>query len=255
MDVKIIGISGSPRHGNTEVLVKHALAAAASVDGVETDYIALCDHEIRGGCTSCYRCEAPKNTKADCLHPDLRTDDVNEINHRLAAADGWLVGVPVYFASIPAQFKALMDRSVPIELQGMGFRNIVAGSITVAFQRNGGQERTLSDLQAYYMMHDMIPVGVGPVRPENGIGCWWGVAAQQGWPYHVDETHRHPALDAVRQDDIGMAQAVLLAKRVVEMAKVIKAGFSQVDTLWPHRGGGFVVGEEAVKVLDVPGVE
>jgi multimeric flavodoxin WrbA len=255
MDVKVIGISGSPRHGNTEVLVKHALAAAASIEDVKTEFIALCDQEIRGGCTSCYRCEAPKNTRADCLHPDLRSDDVNEINHKLAAADGWLVGVPVYFASIPAQFKALMDRSVPIELQGMGFRNIVAGSLTVAFQRNGGQERTLSDLQAYYMMHDMISVGVGPVRPDKGIGCWWGVAAQQGWPYHVDETFRQPALDAVKQDVIGMAQAVLLGRRVVEMAKVIKAGFAHVETEWPYRGGGFVVGADAEKALTITSPE
>jgi len=31
-------------------------------------------------------------------------------------ADGWLVGVPVYFGSIPAQFKALIDRSMAVEM-------------------------------------------------------------------------------------------------------------------------------------------
>jgi hypothetical protein len=54
---------------------------------------------------------------------------------------------------------------------------------------------------------------------------------------------------------IGMAQAVLVAKRVVEMAKVIKAGFAHVTTEWPYRGGGFVVGEEAAKALDISGAE
>ena len=36
--VKILGLSFSPRHGNTEVILREALRAAEELPGVETDY-------------------------------------------------------------------------------------------------------------------------------------------------------------------------------------------------------------------------
>lgn len=39
--IKIVGIAGSPRRGNTELLVKEALKAAESIGDVETEFISL----------------------------------------------------------------------------------------------------------------------------------------------------------------------------------------------------------------------
>ena len=50
-----------------------------------------------------------------CLGRGVRKDDANQLFKRMIDADGWLVGVPVYFGSIPAQFKALIDRSMAIQ--------------------------------------------------------------------------------------------------------------------------------------------
>ena len=39
--VKILGIAGSPRKGNTEYLVQRALEAAESIGGVDTEFVSL----------------------------------------------------------------------------------------------------------------------------------------------------------------------------------------------------------------------
>ena len=45
--MKVVGVCGSPRKGNTEWMLKRFLEAAAR-DGVETDLILLREKDIRG---------------------------------------------------------------------------------------------------------------------------------------------------------------------------------------------------------------
>jgi multimeric flavodoxin WrbA len=156
-------------------------------------------------------------------------------------ADGILVGVPVFWGSVPAQFKALMDRTMPIEFNGFVLRNKVGGVITVAVTRQGGHEFTIAEIHRWFLMHDMVIVSVGPERPREGTGCFWGAAGLQGWPQPVAfAMDPKGSLSAVNQDTIGMKSCRFLAKRVVEMAKVIKAGFPQIrkeELIWPPFGG------------------
>jgi len=55
MGVRILGIVGSPRRGNTEILVKEALKSAAEVEGVETDILHVAPLKINP-CIACFRC-------------------------------------------------------------------------------------------------------------------------------------------------------------------------------------------------------
>ena len=234
MDVKILGISGSPRHGNTDILVKEALKGAESLGEVETEFVAICDHEIKSGCISCYRC---KDTDFERLCLGVKDDDANMLMKKMLEAEGWIVGVPVYWGGITAQLKALIDRTMSVEFAGMGFRNKIGGAIAVAYDRQGGLEGTIADLQRWFLTHDMICVSVGPERPKNGIGCYYGVAALQGWPYPVSfSADKHGSLKAVEQDVIGLDACKYLGQRVAEMAKVVKAGFNEVKTVWPYKG-------------------
>ena len=235
MSVKILGLAGSPRHGNTDIIVRAALESAAELDGVETEFYSIADATILGGCAGCYRCRKT-NYKALCLNPDIRRDDVNDIMKRMLEADGWLIGVPVYFGSIPAQFKAIIDRTMAVEFAGQGYRNKVAGALTVAFDRNGGLERTLADLHSWFLIHDMIPVSVGPERPDDGIACYWGATVLQGYPEQIHSKEWERSLRGAEEDVIGMRQSRFLGKRVAEMTKVVKAGFEQVETFWPYKG-------------------
>jgi multimeric flavodoxin WrbA len=236
MSVKILGLAGSPRHGNTDIIVRAALEAAGELEGVETEFYSIADANILGGCTGCYRCKKT-NYKALCLNPDIRKDDVNDIMKKLLEADGWLVGVPVYFGSIPAQLKCVIDRTMSVEFAGQGYRNKVAGALAVAFDRNGGLERTLADLHSWFMIHDAIPVSVGPERPDEGIACYWGATVLQGYPDPVHSAEWERSLKAAEEDVVGMQQSRFLGRRVAEMTKVVKAGFEHVgETVWPYQG-------------------
>lgn len=225
MDVKILGISGSPLHGNTEILIKEALESATELPGVTTDYISLADVQIKGGCTSKHSC---KKATPGSLCVDYK-DDVNEVLKRMAWADGMLIGSPVYFGRMTGQLSLLLDRTMALEYSGPEWllHNKVGGAVTVAWSRHGGQETTVRDIQRWFIVHNMIPIG--------RAAC-----AVQGGPYSslVNPTSSAD-LEAVREDLVGMAQAKVLGKRVAEMAKVVKAGFttlpkSEVSHLAPE---------------------
>jgi len=107
--MKIIGISGSPRNGNTEWMVKKLLAKAAE-SGAETELVLLRKKKIKTcyGCLSCE--EGGDNRKGVCK---IR-DDMQELYPGLLAADGWAIGTPGYFDMLSGLLKNFMDRTCPI---------------------------------------------------------------------------------------------------------------------------------------------
>jgi multimeric flavodoxin WrbA len=153
----------------------------------------------------------------------------------MAKADGLIIGTPVYFGGVTAQLKALMDRSMALEAKAMALRNKVAGVLTVAYDRNGGQEHTLFDMIRWLMLHDMIVVSVGADRPATGTGCFWGGSCTQGFPYPIPSPTKE-AREGAQEDVIGIGSVRSVAKRVAEMTKIMKAGISTVplsELAWP----------------------
>ena len=103
--MKIIGISASPRrHGNSETLLDHALTGARS-KGAETEKIILPALDIKPcrGSDACL-----KNGKC------FVKDDMSALMKKIDKADGVIISSPVYFGSITAQLKAMIDRCQPL---------------------------------------------------------------------------------------------------------------------------------------------
>jgi len=99
--MKVLGIAGSPRiGGNSEVLLDSALAGAESA-GAKTEKIVLSKLKITP-CDSDSACR--KNGKC------YIKDDMQLIYKKLAAADAIIISSPVYFGSVTAQLKAMIDR-------------------------------------------------------------------------------------------------------------------------------------------------
>ncbi|MFA6321751.1 MAG: flavodoxin family protein [Candidatus Omnitrophota bacterium] len=102
--VKIIGISGSPRRsGNTEILLDAALEGAAFL-GAVTEKVIVNELSL-GPCLGCYRCV--KN--GTCVIKD----DIHAIYKKLDDADGIIIASPIYFGSLTAQLKTMVDRFQP----------------------------------------------------------------------------------------------------------------------------------------------
>lgn len=244
--VKIFGLSGSIRHGNTEILVKEALKAAAELPNVETEFMALADLKIAGGCTARYTCWRSPSLEHPCRDYKEDRDDVNRILRAMMSADGIIVGVPVYWGSVPAQMKCVIDRSMAVEV-GFLLRNKVGGGIAVAAERHGGHELAIETLHRWFLIHDMIVCGVGPARPATSIGGHQGAMALQGFPYpvHSDEPGER---EAVLQDDIGMGAAGYLGRRVAELAKIVRTGLESLpesELAWPKECVGSEVFDRA----------
>ena len=101
MALKTLGISTSPRvNGNTDLLLRRALYGAEQA-GSEIEHLRLCDYNIAG----CTECEACYVTGSCCIE-----DDYCQIQEKMLAADRILFATPVFFMTVSAQAKLLIDR-------------------------------------------------------------------------------------------------------------------------------------------------
>ena len=103
MSKKVLILSGSPRKdGNSDMLCNEFMRGAAE-SGNEVEKIRVAEKKI-GFCTGCYAC---RNTGVCAIK-----DDMDEVMQKLIDADVIVLASPVYFYSIDAQLKALIDRTV-----------------------------------------------------------------------------------------------------------------------------------------------
>jgi len=105
-EMKVIGFNGSPRrHQNTATLLGKALAGAASI-GAETELVHLYDLHFKG-CISCFACKTRKGRSyGTCA---LR-DDLTPLLEKTREADAFILGSPVYFASVTGEMKSFLER-------------------------------------------------------------------------------------------------------------------------------------------------
>ena len=101
---KVLCIAGSPRrYGNSERLLD-ALMQGVTLAGGTASKLAVRDAGINM-CLGCNACS--KN--GDCI----QRDGMDEVRRQLDSADAIVVATPVYFATVPAVLKTLLDRCQP----------------------------------------------------------------------------------------------------------------------------------------------
>jgi multimeric flavodoxin WrbA len=144
--MKVLGIVCSPRKdGNTEILVKEALASAHEA-GAQTDIVSVIGKNITP-CDACGSCG-----KTGICHIQ---DDMQPIYRQLEAADAIIFGSPVYFGTVSAQAKSIMDRTFVLFMD-MRLKGKVAASILAVRRVGAGETRNL--IYGFFMVHGMVPV-------------------------------------------------------------------------------------------------
>lgn len=104
MSKKVLILSGSPRRGgNSDTLCDSFLKGSADA-GNDTEKIFIRDLNI-GYCIGCYHCT---DHGGRCVFDD----DMVEILDKMLEADVIVLSSPVYFYSIDAQLKTVIDRCV-----------------------------------------------------------------------------------------------------------------------------------------------
>jgi multimeric flavodoxin WrbA len=146
--MKVVGICGSPRKGNTEWMLTKLLREVAKA-GIDTELILLTQKDIKG-CDGCLSCEAGgKGRKGICRVKD----DMQQIYPKLVEADGLAFGTPVYFEMLSGLLKNFMDRTCPIWTR-LELKPIVG--IAVAEESTG---KAIENLRTYSSVCGMRWVG------------------------------------------------------------------------------------------------
>lgn len=123
MGKKVLVLSASPRRqGNSDSLADEFIRGAKESNN-DVEKIFLRDRRIEycNGCNACLKTQK-------CVIKD----DMEEILEKMSEADTIVMATPVYFYSISAQMKTLIDRTYPIfkNLKGKEFYFILSAEDT-----------------------------------------------------------------------------------------------------------------------------
>ena len=104
--MKIIAINGSPRKNwNTARLLEAALDGARA-QGAETKLYHLYDYDFKG-CRSCFAC---KRIGSPFYGKCAQKDGISDILAEVKAADGLVLGTPIYFGAATGEFRSFLER-------------------------------------------------------------------------------------------------------------------------------------------------
>ena len=137
----ILIISASGRKGGNSDLLCDQFAKGAREAGHTVEKIRLAEKKI-GYCTGCYACRK--------LGKCIQNDDANALVEKMLSADAIVLATPVYFYSMNAQLKALIDRTVSRwtdfgRFKGTEFWLV----ITAADENKAMMEPTLAGLRGF----------------------------------------------------------------------------------------------------------
>ena len=166
--MKILAISSSPRkNGNSEILCDEFLRGAKEA-GHETRKIRLAEKKI-APCLACYGCTE--------THVCVRNDDFTEVLTAMKEADVIALAAPVYFYSVCAQMKTVIDRCFADyrSIKNKTFYLIV----TAADPNYSAVETVLADLRGFLRC---LP-GAEEAGVILGTGTW-----------DKGDVYRHPTL-------------------------------------------------------------
>ena len=145
--MKVLMINGSPRtNGNTAAALKEMEQVFAE-NGIETEIVQIGKKDIRG-CVACLSCA--KTGK--CVFDDV----VNELAPKFEAADGLVVGTPVYYASANATLIACLQRL----FYSTHFDKTMKVGAGVMAARRGGASATFDELNKFFTISGM-PIASG----------------------------------------------------------------------------------------------
>ena len=172
--MKVLAISSSPRKGgNSDVLCDEFLKGAREA-GHKVQKIRLAEKKI-APCAACYGCAE--------THVCVHKDDMAEVLEALIDADVIVLASPVYFYSVCAQMKTMIDRCLANypAIEEKRFYLIVTAADP---QRNAADE-TLAGFRGFLRYL--------PGATEAGV--LWGTGT-----WDKGDVYRHPSLKQAYED-------------------------------------------------------
>ena len=140
--MKVLLLNGSPKAKGNTALALNEMAAVFAQEGIEAEIIQV-GHQAVRGCIACGSCG--KNGK--CVFDDA----VNEVAAKFEAADGIVIGSPVYYAGANATLMAFLQRL----FYSTRFDKTMKVGASVVIARRGGCSATYDEMNKFFGISGM----------------------------------------------------------------------------------------------------
>ena len=140
--LKVLMLNGSPRKNGNIALAFSEMEQVFRENGVEVENILLGNRNIRG-CIACEACR--KNHK--CVFDDI----VNELAVKFEAADGLVIGSPVYYGSANGTLMSALQRL----FYSTSFDKSLKVGASVVSARRSGCTATFDELNKFFTLCNM----------------------------------------------------------------------------------------------------
>lgn len=191
--MKALLVNGSPRRNGCTYTALTELAKTLESEGIEAEIVHVGNKDIRG-CIACRKCRSEGEQGGKCVFNDI----VNEVAPKLAEADAFVIGSPVYFASPAGGAVSFMDR---LFFSTLNIDKTMKVGAAVVSCRRGGNTATFDMLNKYFTM------------------CGMPVASSQYWNMVHGGTP-----EEVLKDEEGMQTMRTLGHNMAFLMKSIQMG-------------------------------
>ena len=140
--MKVLMLNGSPKAQGNTARALHEMESIFAQEGIEVEIVHVGNKDIRS-CIACGQC----GKLGKCVFDDI----VNDLAAKLEAADGLVVGSPVYYASANATLVAALTRLFYSARFDMRMK--VGASVVIA--RRGGCSATFDELNKFFTISGM----------------------------------------------------------------------------------------------------
>lgn len=158
MSKNVLIISASPRKGGNSDTLCNQFMKGAGEAGHKVEKLRLAELKI-DYCSACYACKKAGHC--------VKQDDMAQIIEKMRAADVIVLATPVYFFTMNAQMKTMIDRTLG-GVQKPGLENKDFYLIATAADGRAAMERTIDGLRGYL---DCLP-GAREKGVIYGAGAW-----------------------------------------------------------------------------------
>lgn len=185
--LNVLLINGSPNAKGCTYTALSEVERTLQAEGIATEMVHIGNRDIRG-CIACFKCAETGR----CVFNDM----VNELAPKFEAADGLVVGSPVYYAGPNGTLTNLLDRL----FFSTHFSKRMKVGAAVCSARRGGTTATFDRLNKYFTISEMPIVS----------GRYWNMV------------HGSNA-EQVLQDEEGMQNMRFLGRNMAFLVRAIAA--------------------------------
>jgi len=141
--MRVLMLNGSPHKNGCTFTALSEVAAQLNKEGIATEIVHVAQKAIHS-CIACGKCQ----TTGHCVFVD---DGVNDCIDKLKAADGFVVGSPVYYAGPNGVLCSFLDRMFYGKSEPYAYKP----SAAVVSCRRGGASAAFDRLNKYFTIANM----------------------------------------------------------------------------------------------------